>query len=265
MTDDVLKIICDYDGDGETLRNALVTVGFALGYPNSELGYLTGISVPKWAEMNSKLIANWDNGVKGGRPKTPANKLAKTSVKTPQINPTITQQKPNDNPSLTDRVDRIDREEEIDDVEATSPPILVEEVRPSKTPDYEITLKDLTENVRQATLQVAQHYCMRRYKGPKFHETWYPKLLLEIAGLLEVTDDPKAACETFRLKCNEPMIPTLDRNATFSEIALACGLKKAKPPPWEVAKQEKNKKAMDALDNFKVADYLDEFGRVKYD
>lgn len=111
MTDDVLKVICGYEGDGETLRTALVTVGFALGYPNSELGYSTGISVPNWAEMNAKLIANWNNGDKGGRPKSSPRKPAKNNGKTPTTNPSITQPKPNDNPQLTDRlIDRVDKE-----------------------------------------------------------------------------------------------------------------------------------------------------------
>lgn len=109
MTPHILKSICKYSGDAMKLWNAIThpEFGFAVGYPkgnpNTDLGYPndnpTGLSVPKWAEANSKLLSNWDNGQKGGRPKKPP----KTTVKTPPENPTETQTEPNANPSVTGR------------------------------------------------------------------------------------------------------------------------------------------------------------------
>jgi hypothetical protein len=45
-----------------------------------------------WAEQNAALIAAWENGAKGGRPK-----------KEPEENPAVTQGKPKPNPDETDK------------------------------------------------------------------------------------------------------------------------------------------------------------------
>jgi hypothetical protein len=61
-----------------------------------------GIEVHGWAETNARLIANWVNGPKGGRP--PNN---------PTETHGLSQEKPNGNPSktigVTDRLDRVDK------------------------------------------------------------------------------------------------------------------------------------------------------------
>jgi len=82
MTPQILKAICRYDGDAQKLFDAITQpgVGFAERYPN-------GIRVPKWANLNTKLMANWDNGKTGGRPKITHK------------DPSETQQEPNDNPT----------------------------------------------------------------------------------------------------------------------------------------------------------------------
>jgi hypothetical protein len=103
MTARQLKAICKFDGDADLLLNAFIESGFVVGYPNSDLGYSEGIRVPKWAEANKGLVANWDNGTKGGRPskkpqKQPENDNIEPNTK-PIDNPIVTHRKPIDNPN----------------------------------------------------------------------------------------------------------------------------------------------------------------------
>jgi hypothetical protein len=97
-----LKAICRYEGDSERLRSALVNAGFI----RKERG---GFVVHGWAESNAKLLANWENGKRGGRPsKTPQKEEEKPGPET--------HEKPTDNPQVSDksRVEksRVDSERE---------------------------------------------------------------------------------------------------------------------------------------------------------
>ncbi len=92
MTGQVLKAVCRFKGDGDKLRETMLRVGFI------EVDGDT-VFVPKWAEANDKMAANWENGKKGGRPRKPA----KTRDIPPPENPPKTQPKPNDNPRITGR------------------------------------------------------------------------------------------------------------------------------------------------------------------
>lgn len=74
-----LKAICRFQGDAAQLETAMIQAGFVERDGDE-------ISVPKWAEYNSQLMANWENGRRGGRPK-------KTHPK-PNGNPSGTQPKP---------------------------------------------------------------------------------------------------------------------------------------------------------------------------
>lgn len=74
-----LKALCRYKGDAEALEAALIDAGFVERNGGE-------IVLPKWAEHNAKLIANWTNGATGGRPK-------KTEEE-PTENPTETQPEP---------------------------------------------------------------------------------------------------------------------------------------------------------------------------
>ncbi len=83
-----LKALCRFPGHPNKLVTALVESGFVRVGTDEEL------TVCGWDEYNSKLIANWDNGAKGGRPKKPNG------------NPTETQTKPTETQPEPIRVDR---------------------------------------------------------------------------------------------------------------------------------------------------------------
>ncbi len=92
LSDRALKALCRFPGQANKLVSALSESGFVR---RSEDGQT---EVVGWDEYNAKLLANWENGAKGGRPKREKN------------NPTETQRKPTSNPPVTHaepiRVDR---------------------------------------------------------------------------------------------------------------------------------------------------------------
>lgn len=89
MTGQVLKAICRYPGDGENLKETMLRVGFIEVDGDC-------VSVPKWAEANAKMMSNWDNGKRGGRPRKPAKTSGKPKTENPTHNPTETHSKPED-------------------------------------------------------------------------------------------------------------------------------------------------------------------------
>ena len=102
-----IKALCQFAGDAQALEDALISAEYM------ERDGLT-ITVTGWAEKNSALLAAWENGHKGGRPrKNPAP--TKTE---PTGNPAETHGLPMDNPQPTQtkpiRVDksREDKKEE---------------------------------------------------------------------------------------------------------------------------------------------------------
>jgi hypothetical protein len=78
-----LKAQCRYAGDADLFEQAMSEAGFVKREGDE-------ILVVGWAEQNASLIAAWENGAKGGRPKKEAPE-----------NPQVTHGKPNGNPSLT--------------------------------------------------------------------------------------------------------------------------------------------------------------------
>jgi hypothetical protein len=111
MAPKALKGVCRYEGEASKLRSALERCGFI--DVDGE-----AISVHGWAETNAKLIANWENGKKGGRPKKVVdmgeNNPAETQLE-PNANPSVTQRNPTrnwGNPNETDK-SRVDKSNEI--------------------------------------------------------------------------------------------------------------------------------------------------------
>ena len=87
-----LKAQCKCPADAATFEAALIDAGFLSRDGNT-------ITVIGWAEKNASLIAAWENGAKGGRPKKNQNE---THGK-PTGNPTVTHGKPIANPHETDK------------------------------------------------------------------------------------------------------------------------------------------------------------------
>lgn len=82
-----LRALCKAKGhDADLLERALTETGFIERDGNN-------IKVLKWAEHNAKLIANWENGPKGGRPKGSTQSPPETQTE-PNKNPTETQPEP---------------------------------------------------------------------------------------------------------------------------------------------------------------------------
>lgn len=81
-----LKAQCRYQGDAQQFEQALTDAGF-IERDGKE------IIVVGWADQNAALIAAWENGAKGGRPKKPIQNPEETHGK-PSGNPDLTQTKP---------------------------------------------------------------------------------------------------------------------------------------------------------------------------
>lgn len=100
-----LKALCQYPGTAQDLEAALIAAEYI------ERDGLT-ITVTGWAEKNASLIAAWENGGKGGRPK----KNQQATSGQPTENPWETHGKPMANPTKTQTKpirEEKSREEEI--------------------------------------------------------------------------------------------------------------------------------------------------------
>ncbi len=91
-----LKAQCRFKGDAEAFERALSEAGFVQREGDS-------IHVLGWAEQNASLLAAWENGNKGGRPKKEPSQNPRVSDAEPTDNPAKTQQKPTANPDETDK------------------------------------------------------------------------------------------------------------------------------------------------------------------
>lgn len=109
-----LKALCQFPGAAKELEDALIAAEYIAR------DGLT-VTVTGWAEKNAALLAAWENGNKGGRPK----KNQKQTAGQPTENPSETHGLPMANPSLTQtkpiRVDKI-REEVIDTAPSAKSP-----------------------------------------------------------------------------------------------------------------------------------------------
>lgn len=85
MTSAVLKAVCHYLGDADGLESAMLEAGFIRRDGDT-------LIVHEWDQYNASLFANWNNGKKGGRPKTKENPWVFDGI--PMDNPSKTHQKP---------------------------------------------------------------------------------------------------------------------------------------------------------------------------
>ena len=90
-----IKALCKYAGDAAVFEKALIDAEFLRRDGDS-------VTVEGWAERNASLLAAWENGGKGGRPKKPNENPRETHGK-PTGNPTVTQREPDANPRETDK------------------------------------------------------------------------------------------------------------------------------------------------------------------
>jgi hypothetical protein len=99
-----LKALCQFSGAAQELEDALVAAEYIAR------DGLT-VTVTGWAEKNAALLAAWENGHKGGRPKKNQN----TTDGQPTENPAETHGLPMANPSLTQtKPIRVDKRREED-------------------------------------------------------------------------------------------------------------------------------------------------------
>lgn len=156
-----LKALCQCTGDAQALEDALIAAEYI-----SRDG-LT-VTVTGWAEKNAALLAAWENGNKGGRPK----KNQKQTDGQPTENPAETHGLPMANPPLTQtkpiRVDKRREEEKTEDkAQAPLPEWLPMEawtgfvemrkrIRKPMTPRAQQLVLKTLEDMRAKGLSVAQ-------------------------------------------------------------------------------------------------------------
>ena len=89
-----IKALCHFPGDAHALEDALIAAEY-LARDGQQ------VTVVGWAHKNAQLIAAWENGARGGRPrKEPADSQAATHRK-PEDNPLETHGKPAGNHTAT--------------------------------------------------------------------------------------------------------------------------------------------------------------------
>jgi hypothetical protein len=83
---------------------------------------------------------------------------------------------------------------------------------------------------REAAVKAVESYQTRRYKTPNPLASYYPAILQEAIEVFSAHDDHEMAFRVFDGECKTSHLP---KDATFSALAVACGLKKKKIKPTE--------------------------------
>lgn len=160
-----IKALCHFGGDAQALEDALIAAEY-LARDGQQ------VTVVGWAQKNAQLIAAWENGARGGRPKKEPLANREESHWAPEENPRETHGKPTGNPTATEtkpiREDKRREEEKTEDkAQAPLPDWLPMEAwtgfvemrkrirKPMTTRAQQLVLKAL-EDMRAKGLSVAQ-------------------------------------------------------------------------------------------------------------
>lgn len=76
--------------------------------------------------------------------------------------------------------------------------------------------------------KAVESYQRRRYKRPDRHASYYAAVLQEACDIFSCHSDPAKALEKFQEACRAPPSIQLPADASFSDIAIYCGLKQRK-------------------------------------
>lgn len=112
-----IKALCNFGGDAQALEDALIAAEYLVRDGQQ-------VTVVGWAQKNAQLIAAWENGARGGRPKKEPLANREEAQWAPEENPRETHGKPTGNPTATEtkpiREDKR-REEEKKETQAQAP------------------------------------------------------------------------------------------------------------------------------------------------
>lgn len=198
MTSQILKVVCRYPGDGEKLKSAMSEAGFIVVQESA-------ILVPKFAETNSKMVANWENGEKTRL--RFADEKAKGGPTEGQTTATG---------GADGRGGRLVGKEGKEEVGRGGDADLPTDL-PSGIPTQTVSEK------------AAEAYQRRRYKKPKPDADYYPALLREADEVFADNPNAEKMLAAFIAQCGVPFSKMPER-ATFSELCVAAGIKQLKPP-----------------------------------
>ena len=213
-----LKALCRFQGDADAFDAALAECGFISREGSS-------VTVCGWDEHNSSLVAAWENGKRGGRPRKPTGNQNQTQEK-PSDNPNKTQHKPSKNPAETDREEK--RREERKGEEETEKKDQTQEKpsdnpnktqhKPSKNP-AETDREEKRREERKGEEETEKKDQNNGGKPPK------AKLVTEAALVNEFSVDPQVAADYLQVRKakKSPLTPTAWKSLTneFSKAGLS--------------------------------------------
>ena len=91
-----IKALCHFTGDAQVLEDALIAAEYLVRDGQQ-------VTVVGWAQKNAQLIAAWENGARGGRPKKEPSANREEAQWAPGENPRETHGKPTGNPLAAEK------------------------------------------------------------------------------------------------------------------------------------------------------------------